>query len=131
MGNILIAVKTWAFCPIFSSAELNAKLLITVASMPIWSPFTRSTPLEIPLNPRNMFPPPMTIPISMPMSAISLICVAYSAILFSSMPYCFSPMSDSPLSFRRILLYRLFIIRFVLLIKQSHLCKNNQFLWFT
>jgi len=38
-----------------SSAELRASELITVASMPIWSPFTRSKPCDAPLSPRKMF----------------------------------------------------------------------------
>ena len=33
-----------------SSAELNARLLMTVAIIPIWSPFTRSKPLPAPLG---------------------------------------------------------------------------------
>ena len=41
MGNMGIAVSTLAGCPIASSAELRARELITVASIPIWSPLTR------------------------------------------------------------------------------------------
>ena len=38
------------------------KELITVASIPIWSPVTRSTPSPNPLRPRKMLPPPITMP---------------------------------------------------------------------
>lgn len=54
-----------------SKAELKAKLLITVANIPMLSPFTRSKPLFVPLSPLKIFPPPMTIPIWIPISAIS------------------------------------------------------------
>ena len=107
------AVSTRAFTPAATSAELSARLLITVASIPIWSPFTRSNPLLAPLSPRKMFPPPMTIPICTPNSWISLICAAYSARRFSSIPYCFSPIRLSPLSFNKIRLYVAIILKFV------------------
>ena len=110
MGSIRTAVSTLDLTPVEPSAELNARLLITVASIPIWSPFTRSKPLDAPLSPRNIFPPPMTIPICTPNSWISLICAAYSAKRFSSIPYCFSPIRLSPLNFRRILLYFTIIV---------------------
>ena len=104
MGSMRIAVNTRALTPAAPNAELNPKLLITVANIPIWSPFTRSKPLEAPLSPRKIFPPPITIPICTPRSCISLICCAYSPRRFSSIPYCFSPIRLSPLSFSRILL---------------------------
>lgn len=49
----------------------------------------------------SRFPPPMTIPICTPISCISLICCAYSPRRFSSIPYFFSPIRLSPLSFNR------------------------------
>ena len=44
--------------PSARSADSRASELMTVASIPIWSPFTRSNPLSAPCMPRNMFPPP-------------------------------------------------------------------------
>ena len=73
MGNMLMAVSTWAGWPMLSSALHSASELITVANMPIWSPLTRSKPWAAPLRPRNMLPPPMTMATCTPASAISLI----------------------------------------------------------
>ena len=74
-----MAVITLFFTPMAPNAELSAKELITVAHMPIWSPFTRSKPFCEPLSPRKMLPPPITMPISTPMSCISFIWAAQSA----------------------------------------------------
>ena len=62
------------FTPSAPRAELNASELMTVAHMPIWSPFTRSKPFCEPDSPRKMLPPPMTMPICTPISLTSLIC---------------------------------------------------------
>ena len=80
------AVNTWAGCPIDVRAELSASELITVASIPIWSPFTRSNPLAAPCIPRNMLPPPITMAISTPLPAAALICSAYCPRRTGSMP---------------------------------------------
>ena len=121
-----IAVSTRAFTPAATKAELSPKLLITVASIPIWSPFTRSKPFPAPDNPRKMLPPPMTMPICTPMSWISLICCAYSPSLFSSIPYFFSPMRLSPLSFNRMRLN--FAIIVVVLLVCSKVSNNFGYL---
>ena len=44
MGSIRIEVRTFAFTPLSSRADCRASELIIVASIPIWSPFTRSNP---------------------------------------------------------------------------------------
>ena len=98
------AVRTRALTPLASRAELRARELITVASIPIWSPLIRSKPRPAPLSPRKMLPPPITIPTWMPIRVISAICSAYSDRRWSSMPCCLFPISDSPLSLRSILL---------------------------
>ena len=102
MGSMRMAVSTRLFTPTAPSAEERARLLMTVAHMPIWSPLTRSKPLPAPESPRKMLPPPMTMPISMPMAWASLICAAYSLRRFVSMPCPCSPIRLSPLSFKRI-----------------------------
>lgn len=76
MGSMRIDVRTLQRTPLSSSADWSASELMTVASMPIWSPFTRSKPRLAPLRPRKMFPPPMTIPICTPDAAASRICSA-------------------------------------------------------
>ena len=43
-----IDVSTLAFTPALSNADCNARELIMVASMPIWSPLTRSKPRPAP-----------------------------------------------------------------------------------
>ncbi|CUP14102.1 Uncharacterised protein [Segatella copri] len=58
-----MAVSTLFLTPKASSALLNARELITVAHIPIWSPLTRSKPFWLPLKPRKMLPPPITMPI--------------------------------------------------------------------
>ena len=46
---------------------------MTVASMPMWSPVTRSPPLAEIATPRKRLPPPMTTAISVPARATSAI----------------------------------------------------------
>ena len=50
MGSIRIEVRTFAFTPLSSRADCRASELIIVASIPIWSPFTRSNPLLAPVK---------------------------------------------------------------------------------
>ena len=110
-----IAVSTFVFTPSAPSAELSASELMTVAHMPIWSPFTRSKPFDAPLSPRKMLPPPITIPICTPISCTSLICSAYSPRRTGSIPKLCLPMRLSPLSLRRILLnFAMLYVWFVL-----------------
>ena len=52
----------YQFTPDFSSASCKARLFITVASMPMWSPVTRSRPAAWSAAPRNRLPPPTTRP---------------------------------------------------------------------
>ncbi len=104
IGNIPMAVSTTAGCPMASRAELSASEFITVASIPIWSPFTRSNPFEAPLSPLKILPPPMTMATSTPLSTACLIWAAYDASRWLSIPYPCSPISDSPESFNNILL---------------------------
>ena len=56
-----VAVKTSASTPAERMAIARPRELITVASIPILSPFTLSKPLPTPWRPLNMFPPPITI----------------------------------------------------------------------
>ena len=106
-----MAVRTLVFTPTASRAELRARELITVAHMPIWSPFTRSKPFDAPLRPRKMLPPPMTMPICTPISLTSLIWSAYCERRSGSMPKLCLPIRLSPLSFKRILLN--FVMSFI------------------
>ena len=104
MGMLATVINSLGLSSALGAAGVKTRVLTAVANIPIWSPFTRSKPFDAPLKPRKMLPPPITMPICTPISWISLICCAYSPRRFSSMPYCFSPMRLSPLSFRRILL---------------------------
>jgi hypothetical protein len=65
------AVCTRVSTPSFSSASWRARALITVASIPMWSAEERSIPAADGELPRKMFPPPTTIPISVPSLACS------------------------------------------------------------
>ena len=89
----------------FSRALCRARPFITVASIPIWSPCTRSIPLLAPARPRKMLPPPITMATCTPLSVICFISWAYSFRRMGSIPYCCSPIRASPESFNRILLY--------------------------
>ncbi len=75
-GSMRMEVSTLAFTPLSSSADWSASELMIVASMPIWSPFTRSKPFLAPVMPRKMLPPPMTMPICTPAAAAAPICSA-------------------------------------------------------
>ena len=55
------AVMTRVWMSRFSSASCSASALMTVASIPMLSPVTRSMPCVAAETPRMMFPPPMTI----------------------------------------------------------------------
>src|SRR5690606_10855369 len=66
-------------------------------------------PSLAPATPLKIFPPPITIAISLPCSCIFLISSAYSAKRFGSIPYLFSTIRSSSLNFRSIRLY--FILR--------------------
>ena len=76
MGSMRIEVSTLHFTSLSSSADWSASELMTVASMPIWSPFTRSKPRFAPVMPRKMLPPPMTMPTWTPACATARICSA-------------------------------------------------------
>ena len=84
---------------------------ITVASMPIWSAFTRSISLLV--RPRQKFPPPVTIPTSTPASTEIFTCLATSLTAVSSNPVFFGPARASPLNFNN--------TRFHLMVRLSHL----------
>ena len=106
-ATLSISIALWrrVFTPALSRAPCNARPLMTVASIPIWSACTRSMPWEAPLMPLKMFPPPITIPTWTPFSATALISSAYSAILFGSIPKSLSPINASPLNFSSTRLY--------------------------
>ena len=74
---------------------------MTVASMPMWSPVTRSPPLAEIATPRKRLPPPMTTAISVPARATSAISPAKRVSAVSSMPNGRLPSSASPESLRR------------------------------
>src|ERR1019366_7830606 len=59
---ISMALITRVGMPICSSASLKARELMTVASMPMWSPVTRSMLRAAAATPRKMLPPPTTTP---------------------------------------------------------------------
>ena len=60
-------------CPRGESAASSASAFMTVASMPMWSPVTRSPPLAEIATPRKRLPPPITTAISVPARATSAI----------------------------------------------------------
>ena len=68
-----------------------------VASIPIWSALFLSMVSLV--RPLQKLPPPITIPICRPSSAIVLICFATSITVASSNPVFFSPARASPLNF--------------------------------
>jgi hypothetical protein len=74
-----MALITRAMPPRFSIASCIASAFITVASMPMWSPVTRSMPAAASPAPRKMLPPPMTTPIWMPARCTSMISSRQSA----------------------------------------------------
>ena len=66
ISGMEIADSTTESMPSLRSEVASASELMTVASMPMWSPVTRSPPLEATATPRKMLPPPMTTPTSTP-----------------------------------------------------------------
>ena len=77
---------------------------MTVANIPIWSPATLSIPALFNFSPRKRFPPPITIPISAPISLQDLTEAAISFRIFGSIPCSSFPATDSPLNFTSTLL---------------------------
>ena len=71
-----IAESTTASTPSLTSEVRSASELMTVASMPMWSPVTRSPPFEATATPRKMLPPPMTTPTSTPSARASAMSLA-------------------------------------------------------
>ena len=125
MGSMRIAVNTRALTPAAPNAELNPKLLITVANIPIWSPFTRSNLWKLRSAPGRCFHHPITIPICTPRSCISLICCAYSPrrfFVYTILLFC--PSGFRPLSFSRILL------NLAILVCLLVFCKDKKYLTF-
>ena len=74
---------------------------MTVASIPMLSPVTRSMPCVAAETPRMMFPPPMTMATSTPRRATSAISSARRSTTAGSMPKDWLPRSASPESFSR------------------------------
>src|SRR5262245_45258832 len=87
------------------SASCMASELITVASIPMWSPVTRSTPCRLPVLPRKMLPPPMTKPTCTPWAHRSRTSAAMASSRPRSMPLPLGPPRTSPLSLRRMRRY--------------------------
>src|SRR5512143_2905400 len=79
---------------------------MTVASIPMLSPVTRSMPCVSAETPRMMFPPPMTIATSTPRRATSAISSARRSTTDGSIPKDWLPRRASPESFSRIRRYR-------------------------
>src|SRR5262249_20193739 len=99
--SIWIADSTRVNRPRFSSACCSDRLLMTVASMPMWSAATRSMPRALPARPRKMLPPPSTMPICTPSACTSRTSSASVDRMSSSMPCPASPASSSPESLSR------------------------------
>src|SRR6185503_6806064 len=99
--SIWIADMTRVYSPRFSSACCIDRLLITVASMPMWSAATRSIPRALPASPRKMLPPPSTMPTCTPNACTSPTSSAMRESTCSSMPCPASPASSSPESLSR------------------------------
>src|SRR5581483_7944381 len=104
-SDMVMAVTTRVLAPRRSSASCSASALITVASMPMLSPATRSIPSVAAVTPRKMFPPPMTMTICTPALCTATISSAIPARVSASMPVRRPPISASPESFRRMRLY--------------------------
>ena len=96
-----IADSTTASTPSLTSEVRSASELMTVPSMPMWSPVTRSPPFEATATPRKMLPPPMTTPTSTPSSRASAMSLAIWSTTDTSMPKRWSPISASPEAFSR------------------------------
>src|SRR3954454_20823097 len=104
-SGMVIADVTRVYAPRRSRASCSASALITVASMPMWSPATRSIPSVAAVTPRKMLPPPMTMAISTPIFCTPQISSAMSERVPGSMPVRRSLMSASPERLRRTRLY--------------------------
>src|SRR5690606_16689555 len=104
-----MAESTTASTPIFTSEVRKARELMTVASMPMWSPVTRSPPLDATATPRKMFPPPMTTPTSTPSVRASAMSAAIRSTTETSMPKCCLPIRASPDALSRTRRYSGFI----------------------
>ncbi len=96
------AVMTRVWIVRFSIASWSASPLMTVASIPMLSPVTRSIPCVAAETPRMMLPPPITIAISTPRRATSATSSAMRATTAGSMPNAWPPRRASPDSFSRI-----------------------------
>ncbi len=81
-----IADITRAYRPSASTASCIASEFMTVASMPMWSPVTRSMPARASPAPRKMLPPPITTATCMPRLMTSRISSATRLSIFGSMP---------------------------------------------
>ena len=84
--GMAIADSTTASSPLLTSDVRRASELITVASMPIWSPVTRSPPREATATPRKMLPPPITMATCTPRSTACLTSAAIRSATETSMP---------------------------------------------
>src|SRR5262245_41749546 len=98
---ISTADMTRVWMPRRSRKCWSARLLMTVASMPMWSAATRSMPRPLAASPRKLFPPPTTIPICTPIACTTRISSASLPMTCASMPWPRSPARISPLSFNR------------------------------
>ena len=100
--TISTAVMTTEGTPICSRVSFSARQFITVASIPMLSALVLSIlPLE---RPRQKFPPPITMPISAPISRQVLILLHTVSTIWKSIPVPLSPASTSPESLSSILL---------------------------
>src|SRR5581483_822667 len=103
--RISMAESTRVETPSFSSASCSARLLITVASMPMVSALARSMPISLATAPRKILPPPTTSARSQPSSLTSLISWAKALTVAPSMPKLLTPAKTSPVTLRMIRLY--------------------------
>src|SRR6516164_313998 len=99
ISRISMAVTTRVWEPDRSRASCSARALMTVASMPMWSPTTRSKPAAEATTPRIKFPPPITMATSTPSLPISWTSSAMRAVTLGSTPKPWFPRRASPLSF--------------------------------
>jgi hypothetical protein len=91
-----IAVCTRVLTPRFSRASWRASALMIVASMPIRSPVTRSSPCSVAAMPRMMLPPPITTAVSTPSSCTSASCADSVGSTSGAIPKGWLPISTSP-----------------------------------
>src|SRR5579859_3981256 len=103
---IVTALWTRVCRPMRSIADCSARPLMTVASMPMLSAVGRSIPRVAAGSPRQMLPPPMTMPTSTPRATTSETCRAMLSTVVGSIPNAADPWRASPLNLRRILRYR-------------------------